>query len=149
VLIGLGGGFMVGLTSVGSGVFFGLSLLILFPLRSAKVVGTDIFHAAALLWVAGIGHMIGGNVDYHATAWLLTGSIPGVLISSRFTVKLPDVVLRLALGTTLTLSGLKLLNVPGAKWILLGGLIALGLGLGAYGLYCWLRRPRLIQTASG
>ena len=61
VLIGLGGGFMVGLTSVGSGVFFGLSLLILFPLRSAKVVGTDIFHAAALLWVAGTGHLIAGQ----------------------------------------------------------------------------------------
>jgi hypothetical protein len=102
-----------------------------------------------LLWVAGIGHMIGGNVDYHATAWLLTGSIPGVLISSRFTVKLPDVVLRIALGTILFLSGLKLLNVPEAQWILLGGLVALGLGLAAYGLYCWVRRPRLIQTASG
>jgi uncharacterized membrane protein YfcA len=149
VIIGAVFGFVVGLTSVGSGTFFGLVMVLVYPLTMSKIVGTDIFHAAALLWVAGIGHMIGGNVDYHATAWLLTGSIPGVLISSRFTVRLPDVVLRLALGTTLTLSGLKLLNVPGAKWILLGGLIALGLGLGAYGLYCWLRRPRLIQTASG
>jgi uncharacterized membrane protein YfcA len=149
VIIGAVFGFIVGLTSVGSGTFFGLVMVLVYPLTMPKIVGTDIFHAAALLWVAGIGHMIGGNVDYHATAWLLTGSIPGVLISSRFTVKLPDVVLRIALGTILFLSGLKLLNVPEAQWILLGGLVALGLGLAAYGLYCWVRRPRLIQTASG
>ncbi len=79
VLIGAVFGFVVGLTSVGSGTFFGLVMVLVYPLTMAKIVGTDIFHAAALLWVAGIGHMIGGNVDYHATAWLLTGSIPGVL----------------------------------------------------------------------
>ena len=122
VIIGAVFGFVVGLTSVGSGTFFGLVMVLVYPLTMPKIVGTDIFHAAALLWVAGIGHMIGGNVDYHATAWLLTGSIPGVLISSRFTVRLPDVVLRVALGTILFLSGLKLLDVPEAQWILLGGL---------------------------
>ena len=149
VAIGAVFGFVVGLTSVGSGTFFGLVMVLVYPLTMPKIVGTDIFHAAALLWVAGIGHMIGGNVDYHATAWLLTGSIPGVLISSRFTVKLPDLVLRLALGTILVLSGLKLLKVPGAQWILLGGLIGLGIGLVAYAVSAWLRRPRLVQTASG
>jgi len=149
VAIGAVFGFVVGLTSVGSGTFFGLVMVLVYPLTMPKIVGTDIFHAAALLWVAGIGHMIGGNVDYHATAWLLTGSIPGVLISSRFTVKLPDLVLRLALGTVLLLSGLKLLKVPGAQWILLGGLIGLGIGLVAYAVSAWLRRPRLVQTASG
>jgi uncharacterized membrane protein YfcA len=123
-------------------------MVLVYPLTMAKIVGTDIFHAAALLWVAGIGHMIGGNVDYHATAWLLTGSIPGVLISSRFTVKLPDVILRVALGTILFLSGLKLLEVPASQWILLGGLIALVFGLFAYGVTVWRGRPRL-RTASG
>src|SRR5881398_3500716 len=113
-------GFVVGLTSVGSGTFFGLVMVLVYPLTLPKIVGTDIFHAAALLWVAGIGHLIGGNVDLHATAWLLVGSIPGILISSRFTVRLPDVVLRIALGTILMLSGLKLLKVPGSSWILLG-----------------------------
>jgi hypothetical protein len=63
-------------------------------------------------------------------------------------VRTPDVVLRISLGTILVLSGLKLVNVPGAPWILLGGLIALGLALVAYGVVTWLRRPRLIQTAS-
>jgi len=127
-------GFVVGLTSVGSGTFFGLVMVLVYPLTMAKIVGTDIFHAAALLWVAGIGHLASGNVDLHATAWLLTGSIPGVLISSRFTVKLPDVVLRVALGSVLTLSGVKLLNVPQATWILAVGLGALALGLTGYGV---------------
>ena len=149
VIIGAVFGFVVGLTSVGSGTFFGLVMVLVYPLTMAKIVGTDIFHAAALLWIAGIGHMIGHNVDYHATGWLLVGSIPGVLFSSRFTVRLPDVVLRVALGTVLCLSGLKLLNVPEAKWILLGGLIALGTGLGTYGVVAWRARPRLVQTASG
>jgi uncharacterized protein len=148
VVIGAVFGFVVGLTSVGSGTFFGLVMVLVYPLTMAKIVGTDIFHAAALLWVAGIGHMVAGNVDYHATAWLLTGSIPGVLLSSRFTVKLPDLILRISLGTILVLSGLKLLNVPEAKWILLGGLIALGAGLLAYGVRAWVARPRLAETPS-
>ena len=61
VLIGFFGGFIVGLTSVGSGVFFGLTLLVVFPLKAHKVVGTDIFHAAALLYVAGFGHWLAGR----------------------------------------------------------------------------------------
>src|SRR5205823_13048065 len=137
VIIGAVFGFVVGLTSVGSGTFFGLVMVLVYPLTMAKIVGTDIFHAAALLWVAGIGHMVAGNVDYHATAWLLTGSIPGLLLPRRLTVKTPDIVLRISLGTILVLSGLKLLNVPQAQWILLGGLIALGAGLLAYGVRAW------------
>ena len=55
IAIGIVGGFIVGLTSVGSGTFFGLTMLFVFPLRAHKVVGTDILHAAALLYVAGFG----------------------------------------------------------------------------------------------
>ena len=73
------GGFIVGLTSVGSGVFFGLTLLVIFPLRAHKVVGTDIFHAAVLLYVAGAAHWAAGNIDFAILGWLLLGSIPGVL----------------------------------------------------------------------
>jgi uncharacterized membrane protein YfcA len=138
VAIGAVFGFVVGLTSVGSGTFFGLVMVLVYPLTMPKIVGTDIFHAAALLWVAGAGHLVAGNVDLHATAWLLLGSIPGVLVSSRFTVRLPDGALRAMLGSVLTLSGLKLLNVPGGDWILTGGLIAVGAALAGYGLRAWL-----------
>ena len=119
VLIGLSGGFVVGLTSVGSGTWFGLAMLLFFPLTAAKIVGTDIFHAAALLWVAGAGHLAAGNVDLHATAWLLVGSIPGVLAGSQMTVKLPDRSLRVALALTLALAGVKLIDPPGANAIVI------------------------------
>jgi uncharacterized membrane protein YfcA len=110
--IGAVGGFIVGLTSVGSGTFFGLTMLFVFPLRAHKVVGTDILHAAALLYVAGFGHIVAGNVDMHAVGWLLIGSIPGVLIGSHYSVRLPEGILRLTLANVLALSGLKLVNVP-------------------------------------
>ena len=134
VLIGLGGGFVVGLTSVGSGVFFGLTMLIVFPLRSAKVVGTDIFHAAALLWVAGFGHLVAGNVNLHAVAWLLVGSIPGVLLSSGFTVRLPDRLLRMMIGVVLAASGVRLLNQPYSS-----ASAVLVLVVGAIGIACYYR----------
>jgi uncharacterized membrane protein YfcA len=118
---GVVGGFVVGLTSVGSGTLFGLVMLVAFPLTAAKIVGTDIFHAALLLAVAGAGHMVAGNVDFVATAWLLVGSVPGVLIGGHFTVKLPDRTLRFALASTLFLAGVKLVNPPGADVIVLLG----------------------------
>jgi hypothetical protein len=149
VTIGAAFGFVVGLTSVGSGTFFGLVMVLVYPLTLPTIVGTDIFHAAALLWVAGIGHVIGGNVDFHATMWLLTGSIPGILISSRFTVRLPQDLLRAALGTVLTLSGLKLLNVPQANWILGIGLGLLFAALVGYGVRALLERPRVSARVEG
>jgi uncharacterized membrane protein YfcA len=141
--IGFFGGFIVGLTSVGTGVFFGLTMLIVFPLRAAKIVGTDIFHAAALLWVAGAGHLIAGNVDVGAVGWLALGSVPGVLISSQFTLKMPERALRFALATVLLLSGVKLLDFSGANWVLAGGAAAGGVALLLWGLLRGLgRRPR-------
>ncbi|HVM17995.1 MAG TPA: sulfite exporter TauE/SafE family protein [Gaiellaceae bacterium] len=131
IVIGLLGGFIVGLTSVGSGTFFALAMLIAFPLTAAKVVGTDIFHAAALLWVAGIGHLIGGNVDLHATGWLLVGSIPGVLLGSQLTVRLPDRGLRVALALTLMLAGSKLLDLPGSDYAIVASMTAAAL-LGSF-----------------
>jgi uncharacterized membrane protein YfcA len=110
--LGASGGFIVGLTSVGSGTFFALVMLLVFPLTAAKIVGTDIFHAAALLWVAGLSHLLHGNVDLGAMAWLLLGSIPGILIGSQVTVRLPERSLRVALATVLAASGVRLLEVP-------------------------------------
>ena len=124
VLIGLVGGYIVGLTSVGSGVFFGLTLLIVFPLRAHKVVGTDILHAAGLLWVAGFGHLIAGNVDLHAVAWLLIGSIPGILVGSQFTIHVGDRALRFLLAAVLFASGAKLAAPNGNGWLVATGSFA-------------------------
>jgi len=125
-------GFIVGLTSVGSGTYFGLMMVLVYPLTMPRIVGTDIFHAAALLWVAGVGHLIIGDVDLHATAWLLLGSVPGILISSRYTVTVPDMTIRCGLGGILILSGIKLCNAPEANWILGGGLVVLFVVLTIY-----------------
>src|SRR6202007_181847 len=118
-------GYIVGLTSVGSGTYFGLMMVLVYPLTMPRIVGTDIFHAAALLWVAGIGHLIVGDVDLHATAWLLTGSVPGILIWSRYTLTVPDLTIRGGLAGILIITGLKLLNVPEANWVLAGGVVLL------------------------
>ena len=123
VVTGIVGGFVVGLTSVGSGTVFGLVMLIAFPLTAAKIVGTDIFHAAVLLATAGAGHLVAGSVDLGATGWLLIGSVPGVLLGGHFTVRLPDRSLRIVLAATLTLAGVKLVDPPGANTILIGGAV--------------------------
>ncbi len=142
VAIGLFGGFIVGLTSVGSGTLFALAMLLAYPLAAKYVVGTDIAHAAALLFVAGIGHLVAGNVDVPAMGWLLVGSIPGVLLGSQISVGLPETALRLALAAALGLSGLKLLDVPHANEIVV---VSLSLGLAAlavWGVGLLVRRGR-------
>ena len=148
VVIGLFGGFVVGLTSVGSGVFFGLTLLVVFPLRAHKVVGTDIFHAAALLYVAGLGHFVAGNVDMGTVGWLLLGSLPGVLVGGRLSLQVPDKLLRLSLAVVLGLSGLKLVNVPGTG-IAIVVLLAVGMAvlLIYIGRHSWVRYQRRNGTA--
>jgi uncharacterized protein len=132
VLIGAGCGFVVGLTSVGSGTFFGLAMLLVYPLTAQKIVGTDMFHAAALLWVAGTSHLLHGDVDKHAMAWLLVGSIPGVLLGSQMSIKVPERGLRIAFGVVLILSGIKVAGVPQANYV-----IAVGLGIFAVVFLVW------------
>src|SRR5436190_20725609 len=127
-------GFVVGLTSVGSGTFFGLVMVLVFPLTLPKIVGTDIFHAAALLWVAGFGHLVAGNVDLRTMMWLLTGSIPGVLLSSQFTPHVPDRVLRLGLASVLMLSGIKLIDFSGADYVIASGAVVAALSLAGWTL---------------
>jgi uncharacterized protein len=135
VMIGLVGGFIVGLTSVGTGVFFGLTMLVVFPLRAHKIIGTDIFHAAALLYVAGFGHFLAGNVDMTTVGWLLIGSIPGVVAGSQLTLSIPDRPLRALLASVLGLSGLKLLDIPGT-----GLAIVVVVAVGVTGLLVWIGR---------
>jgi len=143
VALGATCGFVVGLTSVGSGTFFGLIMVMVFPLTVAKIVGTDIFHAALLLWVAGFGHLVAGNVDLHAMAWLLLGSIPGILLTSQFTLKLPDRALRLGLAAVLMLSGIKLVDPPNSDWVIAVGAVVAGLAFATWAFSTRLgRRPR-------
>jgi uncharacterized membrane protein YfcA len=143
IAVGAGGGFVVGLTSVGSGTFFGLAILFLYPLTAYKMVGTDMFHAAMLLWVAGLAYLVNGNVDMHAMAWLLVGSIPGVLLGSHMSVRVPERALRVAFGCVLILSGIKVAEVPQSSYV-----IAVALAVGALVLVIWGIRRLLVRRVA-
>jgi uncharacterized membrane protein YfcA len=109
-LIGAAVGFLVGLTSVGSGTLIIVSLLFLYPRWQSKdLVGTDVFHAAMLVSAAGIAHFAAGNVNVSMMLSLLVGSVPGVLIGSRLAIGFPEGLLRLSLASVLLVSGSKLL----------------------------------------
>ncbi len=114
VITGLTLGLVVGATSVGSGALIGLVLIFLFRLTPHRVVGTDVFHGAILLWVAGLAHWASGNVDLLLMANILIGSIPGVLIGTHFIVKVPAHVLRPMLACVLLGSALGVLKKAGA-----------------------------------
>jgi uncharacterized membrane protein YfcA len=149
VVIGATCGFVVGLTSVGSGTFFGLAMLLVYPLTAPKIVGTDMLHAALLLWVAGAGHLLHGNVDLHAMAWLLVGSVPGVLLGSHLSIRIPERALRIAFAFVLVLSGIKLVGVPAATLIIEVGVALGGLALLAWGAMALRgRRPPPLQDAA-
>ncbi len=102
-------GFIVCLTSVGSGSLFALAMLYLYRLTASELVGTDIAHAFFLVTVAGVLHVGLGNVDFQLAANLLIGSIPGVIIGSALTVKVPAKPLRVFIAILVLISGLKLL----------------------------------------
>ncbi len=101
VLLGLSVGFVLGITSAGSGSLIALGLIMIFRLSPYRVVGTDIFHAAILLWAAAIAHVVAGNVDYPLAGTILVGSVPGVWLGSTLSVRLPAGTLRTVLGVVL------------------------------------------------
>jgi len=113
VAIGLVLGLILGFTSVGSGALIGLALILVFHLTPHRVVGTDVFHAAVLLWVAGLAHFASGNVDLVLMGNILAGSIPGVWIGTNLMTRVPSNGLRPALGCVLLGSALGVASKAG------------------------------------
>jgi uncharacterized protein len=109
VVFGAMGGYLVGLTSIGSGSVMAVILLLLYPIAPAIIVGTDIAHATVLSLVVGVAHMTQGNVEFALAGSLLLGGIPGVLIGSRIAPWLPGKPLKLILATMLIFVGARLL----------------------------------------
>jgi uncharacterized membrane protein YfcA len=101
-------GFCVGMTSVGSGTLLAPFLMVLYPSKTGKVVGTDVFHAAILLSVTGLAHSSHGGVEWRLVANLLAGSIPGVVLGSRLVCHVPTRPLRVALAIVLFCTGLRM-----------------------------------------
>jgi uncharacterized protein len=110
--VGIGAvfGFILGLTSVGSGVFFGMALVLLFPLSARRVVGTDLFHGMMVTIAAGLATVVWGTPNFGYVGAILIGSIPGILIGSHFTSRVNEKALRGGIATVLAASGLKLLG---------------------------------------
>ena len=109
-LIGASTGFLVGLTSVGSGTLIIVALLFLYPRwQSKELVGTDVFHAALLVSAASAAQFAAGNVNVSMALSLLLGSLPGVLLGSRLAVGFPEGLLRFSLAGVLLVSGAKML----------------------------------------
>jgi uncharacterized protein len=123
--IGVVFGFILGLTSVGSGVFFGIALVTLFPLAARRVVGTDLFHAMLVTIAAGVATVAFGTPNYSVVGSILIGSIPGILIGSHFTNKAPDRALRGIIAVVLAASGLKTLDAAPIWYVVGAGVIAL------------------------
>jgi uncharacterized membrane protein YfcA len=113
--IGIGAvlGLILGVTSVGSGALIGLALILVFKLTPHRVVGTDVFHAAILLWAAGLAHLVSGNVDFLLMATILVGSLPGVLVGTQLIGRVSSGVLRPTLGCVLLGSALGVMKKAG------------------------------------
>jgi len=128
--IGATTGFIIGLSSAGSGTLIAIMLIAVFRLTPRRVVGTDVVHAAVLLWAAGIAHIIGGNVDFLLAANILIGSIPGVILGSNMSVKFPDGALRTALGLILIAAGATIMSKANTDLVPYA-LIVAAIGVGA------------------
>lgn len=109
-VLGLVAGFLVGLTSVGSGALFVSVLAMISSLPAARLVGTDIAAGVLVTGVAGLAHLAFGNVDLRMVVSLLAGSVPGILMGSRLIVRVPEPVVRVGLMTLLSWSSYNLLK---------------------------------------
>lgn len=137
VLIGVVGGLVVGMTSVGSGSLIIVLLLLLYPtIKPTEVVGTDLVQAVPLVASAALGHLLFGDVELDLTASLLIGALPGVYLGARASSRAPQGLLRKVLVFVLLASGLKLVGLPND---VLGVVLILGAALAPL-LWAVLRR---------
>jgi len=113
VLIGMTGGLIVGITSVGSGSLMIVLLLFTYPLLSAgQLVGTDLTQAVPLTAAAALGALTFGHVEFGLTASIIAGSVPAVLAGSLLSSRAPDRYIRPAITFVIFASGLKYVGVP-------------------------------------
>jgi uncharacterized membrane protein YfcA len=112
ITVGLIGGIVVGMTSVGSGSLIIIALMALYPtLKASELVGTDLVQAVPLVGAAAVGHLLFGDFHMDLTTSLLLGCIPGVWVGAHLSAHAPGGLVRRALAFVLLASALKLLNV--------------------------------------
>lgn len=131
--IGVIGGFIVGLTSVGSGSLIMMLLLIAHPrMRMNQLVGTDLAQAVPLVAAAALAHSLFGDIDWGLTASLVAGAVPGAYIGARWSARAPDHIIRPVLVAALSASGAKLLGLTGAAFAWATAVLVIGAVLAAY-----------------
>ena len=149
VAIGVVGGAIVGMTSVGSGSLIIVSLLLLYPmLASRELVGTDLVQAIPLVASAALGHILFGDFQLSLTASVLIGSLPGVYLGAKLSSKAPDGVIRPALVFVLLASGLKLLNMGTTQLAITLAVFAM-IGLPVWGVIDAVNRPDHLWQLAG
>ena len=112
IALGAAAGFIVGITSVGSGSIVIVTLLLIYPgLKASSLVGTDLTQAIPLVGAAALGHVMFGSFSFGITASLLLGAIPGAFIGAQISSRAPGGVIRRALAVLLLGSGLRLLGL--------------------------------------
>jgi uncharacterized membrane protein YfcA len=112
VCIGLVGGFIVGMTSVGSGSLMIVLLLFLYPIIGAnQLVGTDLTQAVPLTLAAALGALAFGHVEFAVTTSIVIGSVPAVLVGSLISSRAPDRYIRPVITFVIFASGLKYVGV--------------------------------------
>jgi len=127
ILIGIVGGLVVGVTSVGSGSLMIVALLALYPtLTATRLVGTDLVQAVPLVFSAAFGHLLFGDVEFGITIPLLLGAVPGAYLGAKISSTAPQGVIRRMLAIVLSVSGLKLLGLDNTQmaWAIVAILIA-------------------------
>ncbi|MDQ0218923.1 sulfite exporter TauE/SafE family protein [Peribacillus cavernae] len=110
ILAGVVIGAIVGVTSVGSGSLFALFILYFYNVKSSELVGTDITHAFLLVLVSGLLMARLGNIDYVLVGNLVCGSIPGAIIGSKLTKKIPHFAMRILIVAIILCSGIALVS---------------------------------------
>jgi len=145
VLIGIAGGIVVGMTSVGSGSLIIIALLALYPaLKANDLVGTDLVQAVPLVVSAAIAHLIFGDFRLDLTVTVLAGALPGVYVGAQLSSRLPGGLVRRALTLVLVVSGFKLLGLSNLAMLLtVGGLLVFGPPL-----WIWARRSHGLPAFS-
>ena len=130
VAIGMIGGLIVGMTSVGSGSLMIILLLFLYPMLGAnQLVGTDLTQAVPLTLAAALGALAFGHVEFGVTASLIIGSVPAVLVGALLSSSAPDRYIRPAITFVIFASGLKYvgLGTTALGWALCATLLAIAI----------------------
>lgn len=127
IIVGVFGGLMVGLTSVGSGSLIIIALMALYPmLKANQLVGTDLVQAVPLVVAAAVAHLMFGDVDWSITLPIILGSVPGTFLGAQLSSRISGGLVRRALAMVLFVAGLKLMGLSNELTLVAVAVVVVG-----------------------